>query len=39
MICPIPDLLMEREYALEEKQGVLKLLKKYSNYKLLILDE
>ena len=35
----IPDLLMEREDALEEKQGVLKLLKKYSNYKLLILDE
>ena len=30
---------MEREDALEEKQGVLKLLKKYSNYKLLILDE
>lgn len=35
----IPDLLMEREDALSEKQGVLKLLKKYSNYKLLILDE
>ena len=35
----IPDLLMEREDALEEKQGILKLLKKYSNYKLLILDE
>lgn len=35
----IPDLLMEREDALEEKQGMLKLLKKYSNYKLLILDE
>lgn len=35
----LPDLLMEREDALEEKQGVLKLLKKYSNYKLLILDE
>ena len=35
----IPDLLMEREDALSEKQGVLKLLKKYSSYKLLILDE
>lgn len=30
---------MEREDVLEERQGVLKLLKKYSNYKLLILDE
>ena len=35
----LPDLLMEREDALEEKQGIVKLLKKYSNFKLLILDE
>ena len=35
----LPDLLMEREDALEEKQGIVKLLKEYSNFKLLILDE
>ena len=35
----IPDLLMLRDEAVLTNQGVLKLLKKFSNYKLLILDE
>ena len=35
----IPDLLMLRDEASLKKQGISKLLKKFSNYKLLILDE
>lgn len=35
----IPDLLMERDEAAEEKRGIGKLLKKYGNYRLLLLDE
>jgi DNA replication protein DnaC len=35
----IPDLLMLRDEASLTKQGIPKLLKKFSNYKLLILDE
>ena len=35
----IPDLLMERDEAAEEKMGIGRLLAKYSNYKLLLLDE
>jgi len=35
----IPDLLMERDEAAEERMGIGKLLTKYSNYKLLLLDE
>ena len=35
----IPDLLMLRDEAVLTNQGVSKLLKKFSNYKLLILDE
>jgi DNA replication protein DnaC len=35
----IPDLLMERDEATLKTQGITKLLKKYSSYALLILDE
>lgn len=35
----IPDLLMVRDEAVLTSQGIPKLLKKFSNYKLLILDE
>ena len=35
----IPDLLMERDETAAEKRGIGKLLTKYSNYKLLLLDE
>ena len=35
----VPDLLMARDEAAEQKQGVGRLLKQYSNYKLLVLDE
>ncbi|MDD2554318.1 MAG: ATP-binding protein [Desulfotomaculaceae bacterium] len=35
----VPDLLMARDEAAEEKMGIGKLLKKYSNYRLLLLDE
>jgi DNA replication protein len=35
----IPDLLMQRDEATLTKQGIPKLLKKFSNYKLLIFDE
>src|SRR5665647_2921539 len=35
----IPDLLMERDEATLKSQGIPKLLKKYSCYSLLILDE
>jgi len=35
----IPDLLMMRDEAVMTSQGIPKLLKKFSNYKLLILDE
>lgn len=35
----LPDLLAEREDATQEKLGIQKLLKKYGNYTLLILDE
>lgn len=35
----IPDLLMLRDEAILTSQGISKLLKKFSNYKLLILDE
>ena len=35
----IPDLLMERDETAAEKRGIGKLLIKYSNYKLLLLDE
>ncbi len=35
----IPDLLMERDEATLTSQGILKLLKKYTSYNLLILDE
>ena len=35
----MPDLLMEWEEARQERNGVPKLLKRYSNYRLLILDE
>ncbi|HWQ74072.1 MAG TPA: ATP-binding protein [Syntrophomonas sp.] len=35
----IPDLLMERDETAAEKRGLGKLLTKYSNYKLLLLDE
>lgn len=35
----IPDLFMLRDEAAEEKMGICKLLKKYSNYTLLLLDE
>ena len=35
----IPDLLMERDEATLKSQGILKLLKKYTSYNLLILDE
>lgn len=35
----IPDLLMLRDEATLKSQGIPKLLKKFSNYKLLILDE
>ncbi|MFA7171510.1 MAG: ATP-binding protein [Candidatus Paceibacterota bacterium] len=34
-----PELLMERDEAAEKKMGIGKLLAKYSNYKLLLLDE
>ena len=35
----IPDLLMERDEAAQEKMGMGKLLTKYSRYRLLLLDE
>src|SRR5665647_256885 len=35
----IPDLLMSRDEAAEQKRGVGRLLKLYNNYKLLVLDE
>jgi len=35
----IPDLLMARDEAAEQKRGVSRLLKLYNNYKLLVLDE
>ena len=35
----IPDLLMLRDEAMLKSQGISKLLKKFSNYKLLLLDE
>lgn len=35
----VPDLLMARDEAAEQKRGVSRLLKQYCNYKLLVLDE
>lgn len=35
----VPDLLILRDEATLKEQGITKLLKKFSNYKLLILDE
>ncbi len=35
----VPDMLMSRDEAAQERLGTSKLLKKYSNFKLLILDE
>ena len=35
----VPDLLMAKDEAAEEKSGTVNLLKKYSNFRLLLLDE